>query len=134
MLYAFNCLSSYKVDLLAGLPPSPPSHLPRSASIDDLPVYPGNEYGGTTIKPLGVDVSKMRKKGIARNMIIVIVISSVTAFVLCMGFIWLMLLKFGCLSQPPEQPPHILISSQGKTSGKLYRNGNIWSIINKNCR
>ncbi|KAM3245923.1 receptor-like serine/threonine-protein kinase ALE2 [Capsicum annuum] len=100
-----------------GLPPSPPSHLPRSASIDDLPVYPGNEYGGTTIKPLGVDVSKMRKKGIARNMIIVIVISSVTAFVLCMGFIWLMLLKFGCLSQPPEQPPHILISSQGKTSG-----------------
>lgn len=99
-----------------GLPPSPPSHLSSSATIDDLPAYPGNE-NGMTIKPLGVDVSRMRKKGIARNMIIVIVISSVTAFVMCMGFIWLMFLKCECSTQSPEQPPHILISSQGKPSG-----------------
>uniref|UniRef100_A0A0V0IWZ8 Putative receptor-like serine/threonine-protein kinase ALE2-like n=1 Tax=Solanum chacoense TaxID=4108 RepID=A0A0V0IWZ8_SOLCH len=101
-----------------GLPPSPPSRHSSSATIDDLPAYPGNENDGMTIKPLGVDVSsRMRKKGIARNMIIVIVISSITAFVVCMGFIWLLLFKCGRYAQSPEQPPHILISSQGKTSG-----------------
>ncbi|XP_059303099.1 receptor-like serine/threonine-protein kinase ALE2 [Lycium ferocissimum] len=100
-----------------GLPPSPPSHHSSSATIDDLPVYPGNGNDGRTIKPLGVDVSRMRKKGIARNMIIVIVLSSFTAFVVCVGSIWLLLFKRGCCSQSPEQPPHILISSQGKTSG-----------------
>ncbi|WMV22439.1 hypothetical protein MTR67_015824 [Solanum verrucosum] len=101
-----------------GLPPSPPSHHSSSATIDDLPAYPGNENDGMTIKPLGVDVSsRMRKKGIARNMIIVIVISSITAFVVCMGFICLLLFKCGCYAQSPEQPPHILISSQGKASG-----------------
>ncbi|XP_016491079.1 receptor-like serine/threonine-protein kinase ALE2 [Nicotiana tabacum] len=100
-----------------GLPPSPPSHHSSSATIDDLPVYPGNENNGRTIKPLGVDVSRMRKNGIARNMIIVIVLSSFTAFVVCMGFIWLLLLKCGCCAKSPEQPLHILISSQGKTSG-----------------
>ncbi|CAN4086944.1 unnamed protein product [Withania somnifera] len=100
-----------------GLPPSPPSHLSSGATIDDLPAYPGNENDGMTIKPLGVDVPRMRKKGITRNMIIVIVISSVTAFVMCVGFIWLMFLKCGCSTQSPAQPPHILISSQGKPSG-----------------
>ncbi|KAK4361817.1 hypothetical protein RND71_017058 [Anisodus tanguticus] len=100
-----------------GLPPSPPSHYSSSATIDDISAYPGNENDGRTIKPLGVDVSRMRKKGIARNMIIVIVLSSFTAFVLCMGFIWLLLFKRGCCAQSPNQPPHILISSQGKTSG-----------------
>ncbi|TMW97014.1 hypothetical protein EJD97_006383 [Solanum chilense] len=101
-----------------GLPPSPPSRHSSSATIDDLPAYPGNENNGMTIKPLGVDVSSgMRKKGIARNMIIVIVISSITAFVVCMGLIWLLLFKRGCYAQSPEQPPHILVSSQEKTSG-----------------
>lgn len=116
-----SCLSSYKVDSFPGLPPSPPSRHSSSATIDDLPAYPGNENNGMTIKPLGVDVSsRMRKKGIPRNMIIVIVISSITAFVVCMGLIWLLLFKRGCYAQSPEQPPHILVSSQGKTSGKLY--------------
>ncbi|KAJ8535858.1 hypothetical protein K7X08_034259 [Anisodus acutangulus] len=100
-----------------GLPPSPPTHYSSSATIDDLPAYPGNENDGRTIKPLGVDVSRMRKKGITRNMIVVIVLSSFTAFVLCMGFIWLLLFKCGCCAQSPKQPPHILLSSQGKTSG-----------------
>lgn len=106
-------------DSFAGLPPPPPSHHSSGATIDDLPAYPGNE-NGMTVKPLGVDVSRMRKKGIARNMIIVIVLSSITAFVMCMGFIWVLLFKRRCYAQSPEQPSHILASSQGKTSGKLY--------------
>lgn len=99
-----------------GLPPPPPSHHSSGATIDDLPAYPGNE-NGMTVKPLGVDVSRMRKKGIARNIIIVIVLSSITAFVMCMGFIWVLLFKRRCYAQSPEQPSHILASSQGKTSG-----------------
>ncbi|XP_031104932.1 receptor-like serine/threonine-protein kinase ALE2 [Ipomoea triloba] len=99
-----------------GLPPSPPALPSSGVSVDDLP-YPTNNNNGRTIKPLGVDVPRIRKNGIGKNMIIVIVLSSVTAFVVCIGVIWILWLKFGCCTYRPVQTPHVLISSQGKTSG-----------------
>ncbi|XP_019194469.1 PREDICTED: receptor-like serine/threonine-protein kinase ALE2 isoform X2 [Ipomoea nil] len=109
---------SYEVAyvLYPGLPPSPPALPSSGVSVDDLP-YPTNDNNGRTIKPLGVDVPRIGKNGIGKNMIIVIVLSSVTAFVVCIGVIWILWLKYGCCTYRPVQTPHVLISSQGKTSG-----------------
>lgn len=102
--------------IVAGLPPSPPALPSSGVSGYDLP-YPTNDKNGRTIKPLGVDVPRVRKNGIGKNMITVIVLSSVTAFVVCIGVIWILWLKYGCCTYRPVQTPHVLISSQGKTSG-----------------
>ncbi|KAL7191174.1 hypothetical protein ACSBR2_023277 [Camellia fascicularis] len=97
-----------------GLPPSPPS-VPSSTTIDGQP-YPGHDNDGRTIKPLSVDVPRNKKYGPHGSMITVIALSSVTAFVVSMGAISLLLLKFGCFCRP-EQNPHVLIASHGKPSG-----------------
>ena len=77
----------------AGLPPSPPAWPSTSATVDVQP-YPRGGDGTGPIKPLGVDVPKGRKNKSGKNMIIVIVLSSVTAFVVCMGFMLLILSKW----------------------------------------
>ena len=97
----------------AGLPPSPPS---TSNGIDDGP-YPGRDNNGTIMKPLGVDVSRKTKGGSNGRMIIVIVLSSVTAFVLFIGLAWLCLLKYSSCVIEQEQVPDVLISSSSKQSG-----------------
>ncbi|KAL8043359.1 hypothetical protein ABFX02_09G114900 [Erythranthe guttata] len=84
-----------------GLPPSPPSQPHDSATIDSQP-YP-KEDG--PIKPLGVDVPRKNKNNNYRkNMVIVIVLSSVTAFVVCVGFILLIFSKRGCKSRHTLTP------------------------------
>ncbi|KAG8380096.1 hypothetical protein BUALT_Bualt07G0158100 [Buddleja alternifolia] len=99
-----------------GLPPSPPSRHSNSATIDAQP-YPGSRNDDGPLKPLGVDVPRRRKNDSSKNMVIIIVLSSVTAFVVCMGFILLFLSKCGCFSSLYRQSQQDLISSNGKPSG-----------------
>ncbi|CAI9766131.1 unnamed protein product [Fraxinus pennsylvanica] len=99
-----------------GLPPSPPSKISSSATIDGQPNSGSTDDGGP-IKPLGVDVTRTRKDGTGKTMVIVIVLSAVTAFVVCMGCIWLLLLKCGCFSCLSKKSPQGLISLEGKSSG-----------------
>ncbi|PSS07348.1 Receptor-like serine/threonine-protein kinase [Actinidia chinensis var. chinensis] len=98
-----------------GLPPSPPSVPSSTGTVDDQPNH-GHGNDGSTIKPLGVDVPRKNKDEPHGSMITVIVLSSVTAFVVCIAVIWLLLLKCGCVHQH-KQTPHVLISSEGKPSG-----------------
>jgi serine/threonine protein kinase len=93
-----------------GLPPSPPS---VPATIDDR-LFPSNGDDGMPIKPLGVDVPTRRKDGSDGSKIAIIVLSSVTAFVVCVAFLWIVLLKCGCSIR---QPPRVPLSSSGKPSG-----------------
>ncbi|XP_057735691.1 receptor-like serine/threonine-protein kinase ALE2 [Arachis stenosperma] len=97
-----------------GLPPSPPS---ASNGIDNGP-YISGDNNGTIMKPLGVDVSR-KTKGENNNgrMIVVIVLSSVTAFVIFIGLAWLCLLKYRSCVIKPEQGPDVLISPSSKLSG-----------------
>ncbi|CAA2974664.1 receptor-like serine threonine- kinase ALE2 [Olea europaea subsp. europaea] len=99
-----------------GLPPSPPSKISSSATIDDQKNTGSTDDGGP-IKPLGVDVPRTRKDGTGKTMVIVIVLSAVTAFVVCMGCIWLLLLKCGCCSCLNKKGPQGLMYLEGKSSG-----------------
>ncbi|KAK7294343.1 hypothetical protein RJT34_17232 [Clitoria ternatea] len=99
-----------------GLPPSPPSNPSDASSIDGGP-NPGHDNNGAMMKPLGVDVSKKRKEGSNGRMIVIIVISSVTALVLVfIGLAWLCLLKCRSCVREHENAPDGLISSSSKQS------------------
>lgn len=50
-------------------------------------------------------------------MITVIALSSVTAFVVCVGVIWLLSLKLRARTYQAVQPPHNSAPSHGKASG-----------------
>ncbi|XP_044496878.1 receptor-like serine/threonine-protein kinase ALE2 isoform X2 [Mangifera indica] len=97
-----------------GLPPSPPLAQSDISSTNDGP-YDSGDNSGQAIKPLGVDIPRRKKGGLSRSMIVVIVLSSFTAFVLCCGIAWLLLLKCGA----SKQNPHAFISSPSKPSGAL---------------
>ncbi|CAB4272395.1 unnamed protein product [Prunus armeniaca] len=100
-----------------GLPPSPPSASSSISTTDDGP-YTGKENNGRAIKPLGVDVPRRKRDGLGKSMIAVIVVSSFTAFLLCVGVVWLLLLKCGpCHSRQLEKFPQTLTSSPTKLSG-----------------
>ncbi|XP_004297539.1 PREDICTED: receptor-like serine/threonine-protein kinase ALE2 isoform X1 [Fragaria vesca subsp. vesca] len=99
-----------------GLPPSPPSAPSAISTIDDGP-YTGQDNNGRVIKPIGVDVPRKRNDGIKGSMIAVIVLSAFTAFLLCVGFVWLLLLKCRSHSHKPEQYPQPLTSSPSKFTG-----------------
>ncbi|KAL1551662.1 receptor-like serine/threonine-protein kinase ALE2 isoform X2 [Salvia divinorum] len=93
-----------------GLPPSPPAWPSASATIDVQP-YPRGTSGNDPIKPFGADVPRGRRSESSRNMIIIIVLSSVTAFVVCMGFMLLVLSKWRNGVQQG------IIPQEGKESG-----------------
>ncbi|XP_006595099.1 receptor-like serine/threonine-protein kinase ALE2 isoform X3 [Glycine max] len=95
-----------------GLPPSPPSNV---HGIDVEP-YPGRGNNGTIVKPLGVDISGKKKEGGGGRMVIMIVLSSFTAFVLFIGVAWLCLLKCDSCTLEPEQIPDVKIQSSSKRS------------------
>ncbi|KAH7565501.1 hypothetical protein JRO89_XS09G0218900 [Xanthoceras sorbifolium] len=99
-----------------GLPPSPPSPRSDITTVDDGP-YAGRDNNGQAIKPLGVDVPKRKKNGLSGSMIAVIALSSFTAFILCFGIAWLIIMKRGACVHQSEQVPHDLISSPAKPSG-----------------
>ncbi|KAG6428898.1 hypothetical protein SASPL_106937 [Salvia splendens] len=93
-----------------GLPPSPPAWPSGSATIDVQP-YPRSTSGNDPIKPFGADVPRGRRNESSRNMIIIIVLSSVTAFVVCMGFMLLVLSKWR------DSARQGLMPQEGKESG-----------------
>lgn len=104
----------------AGLPPSPPS---TPSDIDDGP-NPGRDNNGMMMKPLGVEVPKKEKVRSNGRMIFIIVLSSITAFVLFLGLSWLCLLKYSSCTHQHEQVSHSLTPSSSKqTSKSNYRLG-----------
>ncbi|KAL2337960.1 hypothetical protein Fmac_012406 [Flemingia macrophylla] len=98
-----------------GLPPSPPSMPSDTSGLDDGP-NPGHDSDGMMMKPLGVDVSKRKKEGSNGRIILIIVLSSITAFVLFIGLGWLCLLKCRDYVHEHESVPDVLISSSSKQS------------------
>lgn len=101
----------------AGLPPSPPSSPLGVSSIDDGP-KPGRDNNGMMVKPIGVDVSKKEKEGSHGSMTVIIVLSSVTAFVLFIGLAWLCVLKYSSCVYEHEQISDGLTPSSSKQSSK----------------
>ncbi|XP_047148066.1 receptor-like serine/threonine-protein kinase ALE2 isoform X2 [Vigna umbellata] len=98
-----------------GLPPSPPSTPSDASVIDDQP-NPGHDNNGMMMKPLGVDVPKKKKEGSNGRMIIIIVLSSVTAFVVFIGLAWICALKCCAYVHEHKPFPDGLISSSSKQS------------------
>ncbi|XP_047176643.1 receptor-like serine/threonine-protein kinase ALE2 [Vigna umbellata] len=96
-----------------GLPPSPPSNV---YGIDVEP-YTGHDNNVTIIKPLGVNVSRKQKEGSGGRMLIMIILSSLAAFVLFIGLEWLFLLKCGSSTLEPGHIPDAKMSSSSKRSG-----------------
>lgn len=74
------------------------------------PVDGGHSHG-MAVKPIGVDVPKTRKSGTGGSVTLVAVLSSVIAFAVCLGIIWIFFLKYGCFI---KEHPHVIISSHGK--------------------
>lgn len=72
------------------------------------------------LKPLGIDVPRRKKAGNGGSKIAVIVISSVTAFAVCLGVLWILLLKCGWCICKPQSNPHVPIPSQRKLSGAYH--------------
>ncbi|KAE8699430.1 Kinase superfamily protein isoform 3 [Hibiscus syriacus] len=99
-----------------GLPPSPPAASSSVSVVDDGP-YTGRNYHGQAIKPLGVDVPTRKREGLTRSMIAVIVLSSFSAFVVCLGIVWLILWKFGACVKEPKHVPQTTTFSPSKPSG-----------------
>ncbi|KAL6496957.1 hypothetical protein OROGR_028886 [Orobanche gracilis] len=97
-----------------GLPPSPHSRSTGSATIDVKPYSRGGNDDGP-LKPLGVDVSSGRNNGSGKNLAIIVALSSVAAFVVCMGFLLLVLSK--CSSCLYRQSQQGFISPDRKPSG-----------------
>ncbi|QCE02256.1 serine/threonine-protein kinase PBS1 [Vigna unguiculata] len=98
-----------------GLPPSPPSTPSDACVIDDEP-NPGHGNNGMMMKPLGVDVPKKKKEGSNGRMIVIIVLSSVTAFVVFIGLAWICALKCCGYVHEHKPVPDGLISSSSKQS------------------
>ncbi|KAM0031974.1 putative protein kinase RLK-Pelle-Extensin family [Helianthus debilis subsp. tardiflorus] len=101
------------------LPPSP-SSIPSNTDVT-IESDPVNGDKGMPDKPFGVDIHRNGKDDKSKpngSIIVVVVLSSVTAFVVLIGAIWLLLLKFGCSSESgPEINRHKPTPSQGKLSG-----------------
>ncbi|XVF86821.1 hypothetical protein PTKIN_Ptkin18bG0073300 [Pterospermum kingtungense] len=99
-----------------GLPPSPPAASSIVSDMDDGP-YSGQNNHGQAIKPLGADVPRKKRDGLTRSVIAVIILSSFSAFVVCLGVIWLILLKYGACVKEPEPRPQAITFSPAKPSG-----------------
>ncbi|MBA0623107.1 hypothetical protein Godav_008593 [Gossypium davidsonii] len=99
-----------------GLPPSPPIASSSVSAIDDGP-FTGHNNHGQAIKPFGVDVPKRKREGPTRSMIAVIILSSFSAFVVCLGIIWLFLWKWGACVNEPEHKPQTTTFSPPPPSG-----------------
>lgn len=85
-----------------------------AANIDEHQ-YPHDKNDGMPEKPLGVDVPRARKGGTDGSLIAVIVLSSATAFIVCVAVVWFLLVKCGCSICQPNQTE--VVSSRNKPSG-----------------
>ncbi|KAD2806270.1 hypothetical protein E3N88_39647 [Mikania micrantha] len=103
-----------------GLPPSPPS-IPSNSDVTVDQQDSGDK--GMPSKPFGADIPKNGRENNSkpsRSVITVVIISSVTSFVVLIGGFWLLLLKCGCCSSYDSQSgkyQQTRTSSQGKPSG-----------------
>ncbi|CAL9097524.1 unnamed protein product [Musa acuminata var. zebrina] len=95
-----------------GLPPSPPT-APGNININDGSY--GNDNNPRTIHPLAVDVRRQKEKQ-NHSLVAVLAISAVIAFILCVGAVWLLLLKCRAGSHLP-QTPQALTRPLAKASG-----------------
>ncbi|KAL4583715.1 hypothetical protein LXL04_008298 [Taraxacum kok-saghyz] len=101
-----------------GLPPSPPT-VPSNADVTIGQSDSVNGNRGKPLKPIGVNIPRNGKENESKPngiIIAVVILSSVTAFVVLIGALWLFLLKCGCCSSDPETDQNPT-SSQGKPSG-----------------
>ncbi|XP_021890243.1 receptor-like serine/threonine-protein kinase ALE2 isoform X2 [Carica papaya] len=117
-----------------GLPPSPPS-VPSSISTTDEGPNHGQTIGGQAIKPLGVDVSRRKRDRLSGSMIAVIVLSSFTSFLLCLGIATLLYFKFRACSVQDDQIPQSLVSFPAKPSGagRSLTHGSMSSSASMSC-
>lgn len=107
----------------AGLPPSPPSIPSGVSSIDDGP-NPGRDNNGMMMKPLGVALPNKEKEGSNGRMVFIIVLSSITAFVLFFGLAWLCLLKYSsCIHQHEHVSDSLMSTSSKQLSKSNYQLG-----------
>ncbi|KAI3786173.1 hypothetical protein L1987_45305 [Smallanthus sonchifolius] len=103
-----------------GLPPSP-SSIPSNTDVTIDQSDSVNDKG-MPAKPFGVDIHRNGRDDKSKpngSIIAVVVLSSVTAFVVLIGSIWLLLLKFGCCSSGAGSETNRLTrtQSQGRPSG-----------------
>lgn len=70
------------------------------------------------MKPLGVDVGGRKNGGFGGGTVAVIVLSSFTVFVICIGVVWILLFKCGSQAHEPRDNPQALIYSPGKLIGR----------------
>ncbi|KAG9132642.1 hypothetical protein Leryth_016687 [Lithospermum erythrorhizon] len=102
-----------------GLPPSPPSASPDIDAVYNDP-YHNHENNARTMKPFGVDVSRMRhNKGPNRSVIAIIVLSASLALILSCVLVWVFLFKNRSVSVQERIPPGAADASLGKSSGGL---------------
>ncbi|CAO2824557.1 unnamed protein product [Amaranthus hypochondriacus] len=101
-----------------GLPPSPPSISGNLAAIDDHP-YPANYKGngGSSLKPLGVDIPKRQNNSSDKSLFAVITISAITAFLTVAGIAWILIVRRRGSAPHPEEAPTTTVSSFTKPSG-----------------
>ncbi|KAE8700699.1 Receptor-like serine/threonine-protein kinase ALE2 [Hibiscus syriacus] len=113
-----SLFGSYEVAYVhyPGLPPSPPIASSSVSAVDDGP-YTGRNYHGQAIKPLGVNVPKRKREGLTQSMIAVIILSSFSAFVVCLGIVWFILWKYGACVKEPAHIPQTKTFSSSKPSG-----------------
>ena len=83
-----------------------------------------NDRKGKPFKPIGVDIPRNGKEKNDKpngSVMAVVILSSITAFVVMIGALWILLLKCGCCSSdsPSEKETRERTSSQGKPSGKI---------------
>ncbi|KAH9619520.1 hypothetical protein KSS87_015008, partial [Heliosperma pusillum] len=100
-----------------GLPPSPPSLSSNLAAVDNHS-YPANhkENGGSSLKPLGVEVPRKQNKGFSGRIATVIIVSCFTVFVACAAIIWMLIAS--CRSSGYQrEAPAASVSSFTKPSG-----------------
>lgn len=101
-----------------GLPPSPPSIASNLAAIDDHP-YPADHRNndGSLLKPLGVDVPRRRKNRSDGRQLAAIVISSITALVICVSIVWVLTVRYQRSTPQLEELAPTPMSSFTKPSG-----------------
>ncbi|THU49111.1 hypothetical protein C4D60_Mb06t06100 [Musa balbisiana] len=100
--------------LYPGLPPSPP-RAPGGGNVGSF----GNNSNAMAIKPLGVDVRKQNGKT-NRNLIAVIILSSFSALILCVGAAWFLWLKQRDHSHLPATNLHKMLPLFAKSSGTRH--------------
>ncbi|GKC27081.1 receptor-like serine/threonine-protein kinase ALE2 [Tanacetum coccineum] len=105
-----------------GLPPSPPTvPLNGDVTVDQSDSLNNNK--GMPFKPIGVDIPRNGRENKSKtngSMVTVVILSSVTAFVVIIGAFWLLLMKCGCCcysDSQTEKNSRTRTLSQGKPSG-----------------